>query len=216
MPSSFDNQESYIINSIPVRGTRNSTYNFEIRKDDSITIINDISVNLSLINDNQEEINEHLLEQHTSSLVSDNSQSPPSTTIVTQRLTHTGQTQNHPHLASNAKRVNMHYQNVRDHRMKTKTLELSSTGYNLDVIVLTETGINSTAGIQRLTHTGQTQDHPHSASTTKHITMYYQNVRGLRMKTKTFKLSSTGCSFDVIALTETGINSTIKNVTGLT
>lgn len=40
------------------------------------------------------------------------------------------------------------------------------------------------------------------------FTMYgYQNVRGLRMKTKDLKLSSIGCNFDIIALTETGLNS---------
>lgn len=41
------------------------------------------------------------------------------------------------------------------------------------------------------------------------LNMYYQNVRGLRMKTKHFKLSSTGCNYDIIALSETGLNSTI-------
>lgn len=48
-----------------------------------------------------------------------------------------------------------------------------------------------------------------SVYVTKQFVMYYQNVRGLRTKTKDFKLSSTGCSFDIIALTETGLNSTI-------
>lgn len=37
--------------------------------------------------------------------------------------------------------------------------------------------------------------------------MYYQNVRGLRTKTKDFKLSSTNCNYDVVALSETGLNS---------
>lgn len=35
--------------------------------------------------------------------------------------------------------------------------------------------------------------------------MYYQNFRSLRTKTKGFKLSSTGCNHDMIALAETGV-----------
>lgn len=45
-----------------------------------------------------------------------------------------------------------------------------------------------------------------SRSATKPMTMYYQNVRGLRMKTKQFKLSSTSSQFDVIAVTESGLH----------
>lgn len=41
--------------------------------------------------------------------------------------------------------------------------------------------------------------------------MYYQNVRGLRTKTKYFNFSSTGCFFDIITLTETGLNSTVDD-----
>lgn len=41
------------------------------------------------------------------------------------------------------------------------------------------------------------------------LDLYYQNVRGLRMKTKEFKLSSAGCNHDVIALSETGLIPTI-------
>lgn len=46
-------------------------------------------------------------------------------------------------------------------------------------------------------------------TTTRTINMFYQNVRGLRTKTKNFKLSSTGCTHDVVALTETGLNSSL-------
>lgn len=45
----------------------------------------------------------------------------------------------------------------------------------------------------------------------KRLTIYYQNVRGLRTKTKEFKLSSTGCSVDIIALTETGLTASIND-----
>lgn len=41
--------------------------------------------------------------------------------------------------------------------------------------------------------------------------MYYQNVRGLRTKTQDFRLSSTGCDYDVIALTETGLHSGLND-----
>jgi hypothetical protein len=41
------------------------------------------------------------------------------------------------------------------------------------------------------------------------LRMFYQNVRGLRTKTKTFKLSSTRCTHDIVALSETGLHSSI-------
>lgn len=41
------------------------------------------------------------------------------------------------------------------------------------------------------------------------INAYYQNVRGLRTKTSNFLLSSTSCYHDVIALTETSLNSSL-------
>lgn len=40
-----------------------------------------------------------------------------------------------------------------------------------------------------------------------HVQAYYQNVRGLRTKTSKFLLASTSCNYDVIALTETSLNS---------
>ncbi|XP_037031267.1 uncharacterized protein LOC119070859 [Bradysia coprophila] len=47
------------------------------------------------------------------------------------------------------------------------------------------------------------------------ITMIYQNVRGLRGKTKQFKLSSTGCDSDLIAVTESGLHPGIYDVSSL-
>ena len=41
----------------------------------------------------------------------------------------------------------------------------------------------------------------------KNLSLYYQNVRGLRTKCSEFYLSSSTCNFDVIALSETWLNS---------
>ena len=43
------------------------------------------------------------------------------------------------------------------------------------------------------------------------FTFYYQNVRGLRTKTNDLLLALSRCEYDVIALTETWLNSDIKN-----
>ncbi|XP_037035677.1 uncharacterized protein LOC119073893 [Bradysia coprophila] len=45
----------------------------------------------------------------------------------------------------------------------------------------------------------------------RHTSILYQNVRGLRTKTKEFKLSSTGCDHDALALTETGLHPGIND-----
>lgn len=61
--------------------------------------------------------------------------------------------------------------------------------------------------------TSPTQTHQSSPrdNSTNRICMYYQNVRGLRTKTGKFKLSSNGCDYDIIALTETGLHSSIHD-----
>ncbi|KAJ6643133.1 hypothetical protein Bhyg_08089 [Pseudolycoriella hygida] len=50
-----------------------------------------------------------------------------------------------------------------------------------------------------------------TAEMTKKFRMYYQNVRGLRSKKKykAFKLSAAKCDYDILALTETGLNSAV-------
>lgn len=43
------------------------------------------------------------------------------------------------------------------------------------------------------------------------LSVYYQNVRGLRSKTHNIRLNSFNCDFDIICLTETNLNSNISN-----
>ncbi|XP_062556831.1 uncharacterized protein LOC134221658 [Armigeres subalbatus] len=52
---------------------------------------------------------------------------------------------------------------------------------------------------------------PHSATTSFPLTVYYQNVRGLRTKTSTLLNSLLSCDFDVIVFTETWLYSDISN-----
>lgn len=61
----------------------------------------------------------------------------------------------------------------------------------------------------RVGEQGLIPDAPSLATTTNSLpdavplTMYYQNVRGLRTKTNTLQKALSSCDYDVIALTET-------------
>ena len=46
----------------------------------------------------------------------------------------------------------------------------------------------------------------------RHVSIYYQNVRGLRTKTKTVHLNSSALDFDIYILTETWLTSSISNL----
>lgn len=71
--------------------------------------------------------------------------------------------------------------------------------------------INDLQAASQLINAGITHTSSSCSSNRKRLAIYYQNVRGLQTKTTDLKLSSTGCSYDAIALTETGLNFTIND-----
>lgn len=69
----------------------------------------------------------------------------------------------------------------------------------------------STSNVNRSHPTTNNPTVPPTNGNLKRSSMYYQNVRGLRTKTQDFRLSSTGCDYDVISLTETGLHSGLND-----